>query len=609
MVFLYKRGRFNLEEQKQMKVIKKSDSYFKKNLTVFRTLLELLKESSPFIAASVFTGLSLILIVVIVAHHKDIGAYAATSISYLTIFQLSFLQLGTTFGIVFAIWSKRSFKDGKYKFEPTNDTVNAASFYSFIFGLVVLLIYFTTSYIYNHFANDHQNTVINQSVGSAYIVSGLAVVGLAPLRNYLLMLIRSTKSINVLLAIVLDFCTWTTALIAAFLLGSYSVLNYWGYGLGMSIGFVFWTIIIGMTTIEKAQIVLRPLYISKRLFVLSIKLLWIQTILSSLKSVGKMFILLITFVVINSRVVGSSLLDFQSTRILMYQSMIFIQMLNLGLSDFLFYLYQKQEVRDCRYHSRQLFFWVFILGILFALITSVIFGFSVKQLVQLYTSEQSPSYIFLEKQVPEHFYQSLRKILINDEKLLDIITSHVNIGRQEVVNALSSNDKNIWLPMAQKVIDPIWKLGDKFETIYQMKNPFTHRFVDISASNIYSYLIKNNAYILLSFFCTFFSFSSILSRYVGLIARRQRPPYVMIVIQLVMVAFTSGFGLTHQSDPHFIGLMAWSFPLFISSIFILGYSTYKILRIYRKYLKNHKYNDEKLSIMPKKQLEQQIKVR
>ena len=185
----------------------------------------------------------------------------------------------------------------------------------------------------------------------------------------------------------------------------------------------------------------------------------------------------------------------------------------------------------------------------------------------------------------------------------------MNIGRQEVVNALSSNDKNIWLPMAQKVIDPIWKLGDKFETIYQMKNPFTHRFVDISASNIYSYLIKNNAYILLSFFCTFFSFSSILSRYVGLIARRQRPPYVMIVIQLVMVAFTSGFGLTHQSDPHFIGLMAWSFPLFISSIFILGYSTYKILRIYRKYLKNHKYNDEKLSIMPKKQLEQQIKVR
>ncbi|QDI63907.1 hypothetical protein EPH05_03000 [Ureaplasma urealyticum] len=596
-------------EHKQKKTLKRCSSHFRKNLTIFRTLIELIKESSPFIAASVFTGLSLILIVVIVAHHKDIGAYAATSVSYLTIFQLSFLQLGTTFGIVFSVWSKRSFKDGKYKFEPTNDTANAASFYSFIFGLVVLLIYFTTSYIYNHFANDHQNTLINQNIGSAYIISGLAVVGLAPLRNYLLMLIRSNKSINILLAIVLDFCTWTTALIAAFLLGSYSSLGYWGYGLGMSIGFIFWTIIIGMTAIEKAQIVLRPLYISKKLFVLSIKLLWIQTILSSLKSVGKMFILLITFVVINERVVGSSLLDFQSSRILMYQSMIFIQMLNLGLSDFLFYLYQKQEVRDRRYHSRQLFAWIFIFGILFALVGSIIFGFSIKQLVELYTREQSPSYIFLEKHVPEHFYQSLRKILINDDELLNIIVNHTNINKDEIINALSSNDKNIWLPMAKKVIDPIWKLGDKFETIYHMKNPFTHRYVDISENNVYKYLIKNNAYILLTFFCTFFSFSSILGRYGGLIARRQRVPYVMIVIQLVMVAFTSGFGLTHQTDPHFIGLMAWSFPLFISSIFILGYSAYKILRGYLNYLKKHRYNDQKTSIMSEKPQEQQIKVR
>nr|WP_255296215.1 hypothetical protein [Ureaplasma urealyticum] len=55
--------------------------------------------------------------------------------------------------------------------------------------------------------------------------------------------------------------------------------------------------------------------------------------------------------------------------------------------------------------------------------------------------------------------------------------------------------------------------------------------------------------------------------------------------------------------------MAWSFPLFISSIFILGYSAYKILRGYLNYLKKHRYNDQKTSIMSEKPQEQQIKVR
>lgn len=563
---------------------------FKKRYCVFTTLWEVIKDSSSFITSSLFSSLALLLITVIIALHKFNGAFATTSISYITIFQFSFIQLGGNLGVVLALWAKRLYDGSKHKFVPAHQTVNLASFYAFTFGLVMSGVYLASAYTYNLYANIHQNTLFAQLFGEQYLWSSLALVVLAPVHNYFLISIWSNDRRKILFTIILDFATWTTCLVTSFLLGKYSVLAYNGYGLGLSIGYIAWTIIISFIKFHK-EWKINNFGLSLNLLKITIKQIWSQTVLSVFASVAKMFVLLALYHLINQKMVGSVPLNLQSSRILWYQSMLFIQGFGFGFADYLFYVFQKQMIRDRRYHSRQLFICIFSLLFIYSMIAAIIFGFSIKPLSAVYAKEQNQAYIHLESKIPEHFYASIRLKMLENPKLVYLLGQKAHINPKLILAHLASNDPKVWKIVIEQLITPIWRAGPNFQYLYGIPNPITKSFVSISAEGIEKLLTGDNTYIHLAIFGIFYSLSSSLMRYYNLITRRLDLPFVSLIFQILVIAFVVGFGVDYQNGTKFAGLLAWSMPMSISSAVILIFSLFIFTTTYSKFLSTYSYKD------------------
>lgn len=564
----------------------------------FKSLKEVLRDSAVFVTTNMFVSLALILITVIVAFHPQTGAYGASSISYIVVFMFSFLQLSFMIGTILALWSKHHYNDAKITFKQDKNTISVSITYSFIFGIILLLIYFATVQPYNLFANKHTNTQIALESGEQFIWASAAVIVLAPLRAYFSNLIWINNDKRIIFVILLEFALWTTVLVSSFLLAKTS-LNYAGYGLGFSLGMILFTLIYAAIHFYQTKWKFKPFIKSlfkfrKDYFLVILKNTWMVFLVQIFTSVVKMFVLVTLFYVINEKVVGSAPLDLQAGRILWYQAMLFVQMFGLGFADFLFYLFQKQKIRNKRYHSRQMFIWVFAIAFAYTMIAAIVFGFSIKPLSTLYALKQNPLLINLEDVPPTHFYVLFKQSLANNPQFVGLIAQKFNQNPQAWISAINSEDEVVWMPLVKSIVDGIWKANHNFATIFNIPNtpnPFTAKFIAINAQAVNNYLTSDKTYIHLTIFSFFYPLGLMLLRYRDLIAQKQQLPFATLILQVLAIAFVVGFGIDYQSTAEFNGLLAWSMPLSITGAFILIIAIIIFLITYSKFITTYEYHD------------------
>lgn len=582
----------------EQKIVVSSNStniHLKKKYGWKTILWETIKDSMIFIVSSVLSTIAMILLTVIVAHHPLQGAYAATSISYITVFQYSFIQLGLTVAMVLGLWAKRYFVDAKVNFKQDKTTIATSNFYALVFGVVMVGIYLATTFTYNNFANDHINTHVAGDAGELYLFASVAMILLAPLKSYLTQLLWVEDEKKILVVIGIEFAHWTAALVWAYLLGEFSSVGFGGYGLGLSIGYITTTLILITYHIIFKKISFHLLFkFNKHHFITIFKNTWAVFLTALFVSFLKMIALIILFNTINDKMIGSSPLDLQSARILWYQGMMFVQMFGLGFADFLFYLFQKQKVRNRRYHSRQLFVVVFVLTIFLTLVNAIIFGFSIQPLSKLYALNQMPHAVVLERLAPpSHFYPTFRETLIANPDVLKLISQQTKAPVESLAALLKSDNQEDWLKVVKPFVDTLWATGARVNpnNLLVDANPITQSFTTINATKVENYLTNDNTYIHVVIFSLFYPLGLMLFRYRDLIQQKQSLPIATLIIQTLAIAFVVGFGVDYQSSVEYRGMLAWSMPLSIIGGIILILGTLVFIHTYYKFLKEYNYND------------------
>ncbi|MCV3743356.1 hypothetical protein OF377_00445 [Ureaplasma sp. ES3154-GEN] len=380
------------------------------------------QDSARFVISSILISLTLIAIVLIMAWKFANGAFGVQGISYITVFQLAFMQLGSLVGVVIGVYTHQLWN--KNNNLATSSSKEAGSVYALLFGIILLLIYFPTTHVYNQFANNHINTLFAQEQGVYYIYGACLTVLFAPLKQYWLSIIYSAnKNTNNKIAFyIFEFLYYGFALGWASLLGLTSELKYIGFSIGLSVNALLMIIALIIYLSSTKHYEFNKVLFIKTQFKAIIKATWNYSLISVLTSILKMFVLISLFYIINEKVVGSTPLYLQASRIIWYQTMMFVQMLVLGLSDYLIYLLQKQKITHQKQHSVPMFITMVLFAAIGTILLGVIFGFSIPWLSRSYTYNQDLIINVEANNPPSYLYVPFRKKLIeNPENVRKII--------------------------------------------------------------------------------------------------------------------------------------------------------------------------------------------
>ncbi|MCV3728222.1 hypothetical protein OF376_00255 [Ureaplasma miroungigenitalium] len=372
--------------------------------------------SARFIASSVLISLALILVVVSMATGLKDGAFGVQSISYITVFQLAFAQLGGIVGVLIALYSNNFHARDKHQFSLNKSSQQAGSIYALLFGIFLLIIYFPTAHVYNQYANIHVNTLYTQEQGMLYIYASCGLILFSCLKQYWLSILYKSRFLkNRIMYYVFEISLYVCGLGLACLIGLLSNLTYPGFGIGLSIA----SFVVSMSIfayINATHLYLRDkLVLLRTQFMAILKATWDYTLVSVFTSVIKMFTMIALFHVINDKMVGSTPLYMQSARIIWYQAMMFMQMFLFGISDYLVYLFDKQMIRQQRFHKPELFWTIVIYGSCTTIILGIIFAFSIQGFSNLYARNQDLIIPVEENAPPAYLYELFRKKLLEDE--------------------------------------------------------------------------------------------------------------------------------------------------------------------------------------------------
>ncbi|WP_038079786.1 hypothetical protein [Ureaplasma canigenitalium] len=393
------------------------------NTKVTSTITNVLRESFRFVFSSMITAVALILAVVLMADGLKDGAFGIQSITYVTVFQLSFISLGSVVGSIISLYSHRpgEKQKGIINYKASSQ---AGSIYAFLFGIFLLLLYFSTSHVYNEYANSHFNTLFSKDVGTHWIYASSGLILFSSLKQYWLsILYHSDKKINKILYYVFEFLYFLLGLSLGAIIGLLSNIAYAGVGIGLSIIAILGTLGIYL------YLWLTKLYQHDRIdflknqFMIILRSTWEYTLISLFTSVIKMFALIGLYYVIQEKVVGSIPQYIQSARIIWYQAMMFFQMGLFGLADYLIYLFNQQKIKDERLHTPTLFVTIIIYGIVLTTILGLIYGFSIHALTRLYSKNQDLVVALERNGPPSYLYDDFRKKLLSNE---DTIKNLVN---------------------------------------------------------------------------------------------------------------------------------------------------------------------------------------
>lgn len=585
-------------------MFKKKENQIKVNFSFGLTAKTVFVQFLPMLSSTIMCGISCVILSLLVALNPNAGGFASMGITYALVFVNAFMLTGTTSGLILATWSYH------YKKKTTNQLIESInhkrnSLIAFIYGLILLGLYLVCSQLYNLGANSHYNLAFTRIYTQNFNWAICCVILIKPISTYYISYYNQYfNNRRTWVLILFDLITYTLSLGLAYIFAfdtnrsyfnTWNELGYAGYGLGFSIGFIIMMIISIALAYLKTDLKDDSTGISAKFrqqLKVMIKHSWTYLFNGLLMSVIKTIIVFILYLIINDKVISSTVLVFSSARVIWYYGLIMMPMVANAISDYIIYILQKSKITNNSYHSRQLWLILVILAFLGSFIVTIIYGFSVDPISKIITANTTK--LQLEANIAEYLYPSFKKALLKNEQAMQLLTNQTQLSTNELRVVLESNDwsKNeTWLMYAKPYLDQQWY----HSYITKVPNAITAPYLLLSADQVRDYIVRTDTIYYLAYFGIINYTAIILLRYIDIIKKQTAKPLTSSIIQLLTVIFIVGFGVSYQGSDQYPGLVAWSMPFSVlTSVMLLLAITFSLI-IFKKYKKKNPYNDQLIS--------------
>lgn len=534
----------------------KCRSFFVNNKMSFVILKKIFLNSWIFIVFS-FLNVSLPIVICLLATKLNYGAYATMGIGFVTTFLLAFSQMGFSFSIFSSFYYFQNINSKKLNFnleEIKKDLIYDIIVLGLIYGFILAILYFTSSYTYTKYANIHVNTIDSLPYAFHFTYTSVPYVFLVVVQYSLIMVINNKK--NQLHALLQLFVAFFVTILLISILVFFTDLEGYGIGIGLSVGSLI-SIISSFIHLFFFTDTFKTNYfkINGKYLVLIIKNTWRQIAITVSIQIFKGCALLLLSYQIPDALVNSVPLDYQMSRIIWYNMMYLIPFILNGLTDSLYYFFLKEkffyEENKEKININLVMIFILVLSIILTTLLIVACNYLSMGLSLAYTKNQNHS--FSDEAIASDLYG------IGKSKIIETINNSELIT-QEQKNWLIQLVNNASEEQIKQIID---------QTILP-------KFVSFSNVPINNILIfpKSFTYFYLCFYCVLYGSGQLLNAF-GLSVTNRKPKVALLVIaQLLAILFVVEFGINFQETQKFYLMEAWSFPLLIIGIVAFVYMSF-----------------------------------
>lgn len=543
----------------------KYKSFIVENKTSLLLLKKIFLNSWIFIVFS-FLNVSLPIVICLLGTKLTFGAYATMGIGFVTTFLLAFSQIGFSFSIFSSFYYFQNINSKQLNFnleEVKKDLIYDIIALGFIYGFILTLLYFTSSYTYTKYANIHVNTVDSLPYAFHFTYTSIPYVFFVVVQYSLIMVINNKKNqLHALLQLFITFFV-TTLLLSIFVF--FTNLEGYGLGIGLSIGSII-SIISSFIHLFFFTDTFKTNYfrINRKYLSLIIKNTWRQIAITVSIQIFKGCALLLLSYQIPNALVNSVPLDYQMSRIIWYNMMYLIPFILNGLTDSLYYFFLKEksffEENKDKININIVMLFVLFISIILTILLIIACNYLSMGLSVVYTKNQNHSYS--NEAIATDLYG------IGKEKIIDVISSSELITQDQkdwLINLVNNASEE----QIKKIID---------DTILP-------KFVSFNNKSIDKILIFPNSftYFYLCFYCVLYGSGQLLNAF-GLSVTNKKPKVVLLVIvQSLAILFVVEFGINFQETQKFYLMEAWSFPLLIIGIVAFVYMSFTYFLLTSEY--------------------------
>ena len=355
----------------------------------------ILKESRLFIIFS-FLACSLPIIFSLIASLiKPDGSQAVLAIGYVVPFLMAFLQISFTVAmIIVAQQKKANLTITNHQKQLTKDHQDFWSTFwlSIIMGLISVVFYILSAFLYIYFANNKPNTQATLKYGLNFIWSTILFIFLIPLiMNWIIFIFTKNKNQAILITII--FFIFMIGL--GFILGPLTKLKVTGIGIGISLAAIF------TITLEMAYLWLKQQWIFYNPFVLTgfnlttTKLMFKESLTTISLSLFKGVAILGLAFAIPFTISDFVPLSYQMSRVLWFNMMYFIPFLGIGIGEAIrFHYLFHSEANSCQInHCLKNDLYFILITLVFTLLISVGAIFMINPLAFIYSQNDDNPFV------------------------------------------------------------------------------------------------------------------------------------------------------------------------------------------------------------------------
>ena len=290
-------------------------------------------ESKLFIIFSFLVCLLPIFLSLISSLIKPNGSQAVLATGYVAPFLMAFIQMAFSISMIFIAKLKNQANEVKNNIEKLkNENINFWTIFwlSLIMGIIMVIFYIFSSFLYIYFANNKPNTQATLKFGLDFIWSTILFILLIPLITSLMIFIFfHNKNQSILVTIM--FFLFITGLSIAF--GPFTNLKVTGIGIGISFAAILILIIeISYLWLNQQWLFYQPL-VKPKLNLTVIKLIIKESLTNISLSAFKGIAILGLSFAIPFTISDFVPLSYQMSRVIWFNLMYFLPFLGIGIGE------------------------------------------------------------------------------------------------------------------------------------------------------------------------------------------------------------------------------------------------------------------------------------